>query len=69
MVKKINPERLVFVEETGATTAFARASRGERAHASVLGSWESITLTAALAQDGVRAPLAFPDSINAITFE
>jgi transposase len=72
-VKKIEPERLVFVDETGVTTAmtptYAWAPRGERAYASAPGSWESVTLTAALALDGVRAPLAFPGSTNATTFQ
>jgi transposase len=72
-VKRIEPERLVFVDETGVTTAmtpaYAWAPRGERAYASAPGSWESVTLTAALALDGVRAPLAFPGSTNATTFQ
>src|SRR3954466_2097262 len=72
-VKRIEPERLVFVDETGGTTAmtpaYAWAPRGERAYASAPGSWESVTLTAALALDGVRAPLAFPGSTNATTFQ
>jgi transposase len=71
-VKKIEPERLVFVDETGVTTAMtpthARAPRGERAYASAPGAWESVTLTAALALDGVRAPLAFSGSTDATTF-
>jgi transposase len=71
-VKKIEPERLVFVDETGVTTAMtpthARAPRGERAYASAPGAWESVTLTAALGLDGVRAPLAFPGSTDATTF-
>jgi transposase len=72
-VKEIEPERLVFVDETGVTTAMtpthARAPRGERAYASAPGSWESVTGTAALALDGVRAPLAFPGATDATTFE
>jgi transposase len=44
-VKRIEPERLVFVDETGVTTAmtpaYAWAPRGERASASAPGSWES----------------------------
>ena len=72
-VKKIEPERLVFVDETGVTTAmtpaYAWAPRGERAYASAPGSWESVTLTAALGLDGVRAPLVFPGSTNAATFQ
>jgi transposase len=72
-VKEIEPERLVFVDETGATTAmtptYAWAPRGERAYASAPGAWESVTLTAALALDGVRAPLVFQGSTNAPTFQ
>src|SRR3954453_2113906 len=71
-VKKIEPERLVFVDETGVTTAmtpaYAWAPRGERAYASAPGSWESVTVTAALGLDGVRAPLVFPGSTDAATF-
>jgi transposase len=72
-VTKIEPERLVFVDETGVTTAmtpaYAWAPRGERAYASAPGSWESVTVTAALGLDGVRAPLVFPGSTNAATFQ
>src|SRR4029077_15827050 len=71
-VKKIEPERLVFVDETGVNTAmtptYAWSPRGERAYASAPGAWESFTLTAALALDGVRAPLVFQGSTNAQTF-
>jgi transposase len=72
-VKQIEPQRLVFVDETGVTTAmtptYAWAPRGERAYASAPGAWESVTVIAALGLDGVRAPLMFPGSTNAITFE
>lgn len=72
-VKAIEPERLIFVDETGVTTAmtpaYAWAPRGDRAYASAPGSWESVTLTAALGLDGVRAPLVFPGSTNAVTFQ
>jgi transposase len=72
-VKRIEPERLVFVDETGVTTAmtpaYAWAPRGERASASAPGSWESVTVTAALGLDGVRAPLAFPGSTDTAAFQ
>ena len=72
-VKPIEPERLVFVDETGVTTAmtpaYAWAPRGERADASAPGSWESVTVIAALGLDGVRAPLVFPGSTDAATFQ
>jgi transposase len=72
-VEPIEPGRLVFVDEAGVTTAmtpaYGRAPRGERVEASVPASWESVTVIAAMGLDGVRAPLAFPGSVNAATFE
>lgn len=72
-VKPIEPKRLVFVDETGVTTAMTptrgRAPRGERVEASVPSSWESVTVIAAMGWDGVRAPLALPGSVNAVIFE
>jgi transposase len=72
-VEKIEPKRLVFVDETGDTTAMTptrgRAPRGERVGASGPASWESVTVIAALGLYGVRAPLAFPGAVNALTFE
>jgi transposase len=72
-VAPIEPGRLVFVDETGVTTAmtpaYGRAPRGERVEASAPASWESVTVIAAMGLDGVRAPLAFPGSVNAATFE
>ena len=72
-VVPIEPNRLVFVDETGVTTAmtpaYGRAPRGERVEASVPASWESVTVIAAMGLDGVRAPLAFPGAVNAATFE
>jgi len=72
-VKSVELKRLVFVAETGVTTAmtptYARAPRGERAVASAPASWESVTLIAALGLDGVRAPLAFPGTTNEAAFQ
>jgi transposase len=72
-VKRIESDRLVFVDETGVTTAmtpaYAWAPRGERAYSSAPGSWDSMTVTAALGLDGVRAPLVFPGSTDAATFQ
>jgi transposase len=72
-VKPIDPQRLIFVDETGVTTAmtpaYAWSPRGERANASAPGAWESVTVIAALGLDGVRAPLMFPGSTDAATFE
>ena len=72
-VKPVAIGRLVFVDETGVTTAmtptYGRAPRGERVVASASGSWESLTVIAALGLDGVRAPLVWPGSINAAAFQ
>jgi transposase len=72
-VRSIEPKRLVFVDETGVTTAmtptYARAPRGERAVASAPASWGSVTVIAAMGLDGVRAPLAFPGSTSAAAFQ
>ena len=72
-VKPIEPRRLVFVDETGVTTAltpsYGRAPRGERVEASAPASWESVTVIAAMGLDGVRAPLVLPGSVNAAAFE
>lgn len=69
----IEPGRLVFVDETGVTTAmtpaYGRAPRGERVEDSAPASWESVTVIAALGRDGVRAPLALPGAVNAATFQ
>jgi transposase len=71
-VKPIEPERLVFVDETGVTTsmtpAYGRAPRGQRIVASAPASWESTTVIAALGLEGVRAPLVVPGSSNGPTF-
>jgi transposase len=71
-VESIEPRRLVFVDETGVTTAmtpaYGRAPKGERVEASAPASWESVTVVAAMGLSGVRAPLAFKGAINAATF-
>lgn len=72
-VDPIEPKRLVFVDETGVTTAmtpaYGRAPKGERVEASAPASWESVTVIAAIGLDGIRAPLAFPGGTNAAIFQ
>jgi transposase len=72
-IEPIEPKRLVFVDETGVTTAmtpaYGRAPRGERVEASAPASWESVTVIAAMGLNGVQAPLAFPGAVNAPTFQ
>jgi transposase len=72
-VKRIDAGRLVFVDETGVTTAmtpaYGWARRGERAIGSAPGAWETVTVIAALGLDGVRAPLAFVGATDTAAFE
>jgi transposase len=72
-VEPIEPKRLVFVDETGVTTAmtpaYGRTPSGERVEASAPASWESVTVIAAMGLDGVRAPFAFPGGTDAVAFQ
>jgi transposase len=72
-VGRIEPKRLIFVDETGVNTVMsptqAWAPRGERAFSSVPTSWATVSVIAALGLDGVRAPLAFPGATDAAAFQ
>ncbi|MGZ3396524.1 MAG: IS630 family transposase, partial [Isosphaeraceae bacterium] len=72
-VGQIEPKKLVFVDETGVTTAmtpaYARAPRGQPVVGSAPASWGTVTVIAALGLDGVRAPLAFPGSTDTAAFQ
>ena len=72
-VGTIEPEKLVFVDETGVTTtmtpAYARSPQGQRVVDSVPASWETVTAIAALGLDGVRAPLVFSGSTDTAVFQ
>jgi len=69
----VEPEKLVFVDETGVTTtmtpAYARAPRGQRAVGSAPVSWETMTVIAALRLDGAHAPLVFSGSTDTAVFQ
>lgn len=65
----LTAEKLVFIDETWATTnmarRFARSPRGERALASVpYGHWKTSTFLAALRHDRIDAPCVFDGAIN-----
>jgi transposase len=69
----LSAERLVFVDETWATTAMARrygrARRGRRLVAAVPhGHWKTTTFLAALRHDGLTAPCVFDGAINGARF-
>jgi len=70
---EVDPARLVFVDETGATTAmsriYGRAAIGKRVQASVPGGWSKVTLISGLRTSGVVAPIALPGSTDGQVFE
>jgi transposase len=70
---KGDPDRLVFLDETGLSTAmtrlYGRAPRGQRLVESVPeGSWEMTTLVAAIRRDGVVGALEFPGATDTLAF-
>jgi transposase len=72
-IKRVEPGRLQFLDESGVNTAMTRAyawaPRGERAVGSAPAKWDSFTVVAALGLDGVRAPLVLPGAIDGAAFE
>lgn len=69
----MNAARLVFIDETWATTNMARrygrAPRGERVIASVpQGHWKTSTFVAGLRYDDVTAPLVIDGAMNGAVF-
>jgi transposase len=69
----LNAARLVFIDETWATTNMARrhgrARRGQRVVAAVPhGHWKTTTFLAALRHDGLSAPCVFDGAINGARF-
>lgn len=69
----VQPEQLVFVDETGANTGMSRshgrAPRGERVAAAVPGSRTNVTLISGLRLDGVVAPLAVVGATDGAAFQ
>jgi transposase len=69
----LDPAKLVFLDETWATTNMARrygrAPRGERALDAVPhGRWRTTTVIAALRADGIVAPLVLEGAIDGPSF-
>jgi transposase len=69
----LDPARLVFIDETGASTAMARrrgrAPRGERLRAGVPhGHWKTTTFVAGLRLSGLTAPMVLDGPMNAAAF-
>jgi transposase len=70
---RIDPRRLVFLDETWAKTNMARthgrSRRGERLHAKVPhGHWKTLTFLAALRHDRIEAPVVFDGPVNGRNF-
>ncbi|MEZ5888763.1 MAG: IS630 family transposase [Paracoccaceae bacterium] len=71
---ELEPERLVFIDETGASTKMARrygrAARGERCRASVPhGHWKTTTFVGALRHDRMTAPMVLDGPMNGAAFQ
>jgi transposase len=70
---QVAPEHLVFVDETGATTAmgraYGRAPKGERVAVGTPGAWKNVTLISGLRGSGVVASLVFPGATDQAAFE
>lgn len=61
-IAQLDPKELVFIDETGITTAmtrrYARAPRGERARGSAPGGWQRLTVLGALSGEGMIAAMS-----------
>jgi transposase len=73
IIATVAPEHLIFVDETGATTAmtrtYGRAPAGERVAASTPGQWRNVTLIAGLRPTEVVAPLAFEGAMDTLAMQ
>jgi transposase len=69
----VDSERLIFVDETGATTnmtrTYGRAPEGERVEGTAPASWESVTLIAGLRSTEVVAPFIIQGATDTPTFQ
>jgi transposase len=70
---ELDPERLIFIDESGATTKMARlrgrAPRGERCRAAVPhGHWKTTTFVGALRLSGMTAPMVLDGPMDGPAF-
>lgn len=70
----LDPERLVFIDETWMTTNMARtrgrALKGERLRAGIPhGHWKTTTFIGGLRRDGLGAPMVLDGPINGVSFQ
>jgi transposase len=73
ILPELDPERLVFIDETGASTKMARlygrAPRGQRCRAPIPhGHWKTTTFTGALRLGALTAPMVLDGPMNAAAF-
>jgi transposase len=69
----LDPSRLIFIDETSASTKMARlrgrARKGERCRAPIPhGHWKTTTFTAGLRLDGLAAPMLLDGPMNGPAF-
>ena len=70
----LKPERLVFIDETGAKTNMTRlrgrSLKGQRLHAAVpWGHWKTTTFVAGLRTTGLIAPMVLDGAMNGAAFK
>ena len=70
---ELDPQRLVFIDETGASTKMARlcgrSLRGTRCLAAIPhGHWKTLTVVAALRIDGLTAPTVIDGPMDGASF-
>ena len=73
LVPRLDPDRLVFIDETGASTKMARlygrSKRGSRCRSAIPhGHWLTTTFTAALRRTALTAPMTLDGPMNAVAF-
>jgi transposase len=72
-LQSYEPESLVFVDETSATTAMTRthgrAPVGERVPGAVPFCWKTLTLICGMRLSGVTAPLVIQGAVDSAAFE
>jgi transposase len=73
LAPRLDPDRLVFIDETGASTKMARlygrAPRGRRCRAALPhGHWLTTTFTAALRRAALTAPMILNGPMNGVAF-
>lgn len=69
----LDPDNLVFIDETGASTKMARlygrSERGSRCRSAIPhGHWLTTTFTAALRRTALTAPMTLDGPMNAVAF-